>query len=78
MSINREERRALKKKVANVAKRVAALEKIAQDPERREEAIAEIDQCFSSLSILEMMAVEDYIMSKGLLKDNFSVDSNNK
>ena len=75
--MNREERRKLKNTVAPIAKEIAKLELKAQNPETHDEAIAEIDALLSKLSIMEMMAVEDYIMSKGLLKNNFA-DSNNK
>ena len=77
MSMNREERRKLKNTVAPIAKEIAKLEIKACNPETRAEAEAEIDEYLSKLSIMEMMAVEDYIMSKGLLKNNFA-DNNNK
>ena len=74
MSMNRKERRTLKNKIAPIAKKVARYEIMARDPDKRQEAEIAIAEIMESLTIMEMMAVEDYIMSKGLLKDNF--DSN--
>lgn len=74
--MNRDERRALKKKLAPVAKEVAHWEIIGRDPARRAEAEDHICALMDGLTILEMMAIEDYIMSKGLLKNNFD-NSNN-
>jgi hypothetical protein len=76
MSMNREERRALKKKIAPQAKLIAQLEKQALDPAKKAECEEQIGKIMESMTIMEMMAVQDYIMSKGLLEDNF--DSNNK
>ena len=75
MSMNREERRALKKKMASKARQIAHLENMAKDPEKKAECEAKISEIMDSLSLMEMMAIEDYIMSKGLL-NNF--DTNNK
>lgn len=71
MSMNRDERRALKKKLAPIARKVAYFENMAKDPNKKQEAEAKIAELMDSLSLMEMMAIEDYIMSKGLLK-NFS------
>ena len=67
--MNRAERRALKKKIAPIAREVAKLELMAQDPEKKAEAEAKIEEIMEHLAIMEMMAVEDYIMSKGLLSN---------
>lgn len=72
MSMNREERRALKKKLASQAKEVAKWERIARnEPDRKQEAEIKIASIMDKLSLIEMMALEDYIVSKGLLEDNF-------
>ena len=73
MSMNRDERRALKKKLAPMARQIANLENQAKDPAKKAEAEAKIAELMDSLSLMEMMAIEDYIMSKKLLH-NF--DSN--
>jgi hypothetical protein len=65
--MNREERRALKKKIAPTARQIAILENMAKDPAKKDECEAKIAAIMDSLTIMEMMAVEDYIMSKGLL-----------
>ena len=76
MSMNIKERRLLKNKIAPVAKKVSMYENMTKDPDKRPEAEVKISEIMDSLTIMEMMAVEDYIMSKGLLKNNFG--SNNK
>ena len=76
MSMNREERRALKRKIAPQAKLIAELEKQALDPAKKVECEEQIDKIMESLTIMEMMAVQDYIMSKGLLEDNFGSSKN--
>lgn len=76
MSINRSERRALKRKIAPIAKRIAILENQAIDPAKKAECEKKIGELMSSLTLMEMMAIDDYITSKHLLKDNF--DDNNK
>lgn len=68
-NLNREDRRALKKRIAPIAKQVVALELRAKDPEQKEAAEAEISAIVERLSFMEMMALEDYIYSKGLLKN---------
>ena len=69
MSMNREERRALKKKIAPLAKRIVVLEKQAKDPTMRATCEAQIAELMESLTLMEMMALQDYIESKGLLKN---------
>ena len=76
MSINRAERRALKKKIAPQARLIAELEKQAKDPAKRADCEAKIGEIMESMTIMEMMALQDYIESKGLLENNF--DHNNK
>lgn len=68
-SLNREERRILKKKIAPIAKQIVALEIRAKDPEQKEAAEEEISAIVEKLTFMEMMALEDYIYSKGLLKN---------
>ena len=76
MSMNREERRALKKKIAPIAQTIANLELQAKDPIKKEQAEAKIGEIMESLTLIEMMAIEDYIISKGLLKESFDRDNN--
>ena len=73
--MNRDERRALKKQLAPIARKIAICEnQIAQgiDKEKNE---AEITALMEPLTLMEMIALQDYIESKGLL-NNF--DHNNK
>ena len=73
MSLNREQRRLLKKKIGPIAKYVAELEKKLQDlkneltPEQKQEYEDEIAKIMDSLTLMEMMAVEDLITSRGLI-----------
>ena len=77
MSMNREERRALKKKIAPQAREIAKWEKIALDnPSLKGRAEDEIAAIMSKMTLMEMMALQDYIMSKGLLEDNFDSSKN--
>jgi hypothetical protein len=70
MSINREERRALKKKIAPLARQIVALEKQAiKDPTSKAFVETRIAELMEPLSLMEMMALQDYIESKGLLKN---------
>ena len=71
MSMNRAERRALKKQIAPKAREIAELEKLALDPTQRETCEERISNIMESMTLMEMMALQDYIMSKGLLEDNF-------
>lgn len=77
-TMSREDRRALKKKLASTAREVAKWERIAVDePERKSEAESAITAIMDRLTLMEMMALQDYIMSKGLLEDNFVRDNKN-
>lgn len=67
MAMNREERRGMKNKIAPIAKKIVVLEKQIRRNENKEAAEAEIERLVSSLTLMEMMALEDYIASKGLL-----------
>lgn len=67
MSMNREERRKLKKRLAPIAQRVAELEKNIKNNYKKEESEQEITQIMESLTMVEMFALEDYIVSKNLL-----------
>lgn len=67
MSMNRADRRQLKKRLAPIAKRIVELEKNIKNNINKEESEAEIEQIMNSLSMIEMMALEDYISSKQLL-----------
>ena len=69
MSMNREERRALKKKLAPIARKIAVLEMQAKDPNMKSTCEAQIAELMESLSLIEMIALQDYIESKGLLKN---------
>lgn len=75
MSMNRDERRALKKKIAPTARRIAYLENQISQGIDKEQNEAEISSIIDSLTILEMLALEDYVMSKGLL-NNFDIKDN--
>lgn len=74
--LDREGRRMLKKKIAPIAKQVAKYELLAKHPEYKEEAETKIAELMDSLTIIEMMAVEDYIMSKGLLESPLDKNKN--
>lgn len=67
MSMNRADRRQLKKRLVPIAKRIVELEKNIKNNINKEESEAEIESIMNSLSMIEMMALEDYISSKGLL-----------
>ena len=69
MSINRAERRKLKRKLAPTAKLSVELEKSIKEGKDVEACEARITEIIESLSILEMMALQDYIESKGLLNN---------
>ena len=76
MSMNREERRALKKQLAPLARKVASLENQIAQGVNKEANTEEISSIMDSLSLMEMMALEDYIESKGLL-NNFDLNNKN-
>lgn len=67
MSMNRDERRNMKKRLAPIARRVVALEKQIKSGVNKEAAEAEITEIVENLNLVEMMALEDYIASKNLL-----------
>ena len=67
MSMNRADRRQLKKRLAPIAKRIVELEKNIKNNIHKEASEAEIENILGSLSMIDMMALEDYISSKQLL-----------
>ena len=67
MSMNREERREMKRRLAPIARRVVALEKQIKQDIDKDAAEAEITEIVGKLTLVEMMALEDYIASKNLL-----------
>ena len=67
MSMNREERREMKRRLAPIARRVVALEKQIKQGINKDAAEAEITEIVGKLTLVEMMALEDYIASKNLL-----------
>lgn len=70
MSLNREERRTLKKKIAPLAREIAKLEKQiaeATSTEEKQEYETIMSRIFDKLTMMEMFAIEDYITNKGLL-----------
>lgn len=70
MSLNREQRRRMKKALGPLAKDIAMLEKrlkASDNPVEREVLEREIERIMSELSLMEMMAIEDLITSKGLI-----------
>lgn len=75
MSMNREDRRVLKKKLAPLARKIATLENQIKKGINVDKNEAEITSIIESLSLMEMMALQDYIESKGLL-NNFDHNNN--
>jgi hypothetical protein len=73
--MNREDRRALKKKLAPLARKIATLENQIKEGINVDKNEAEITSIIESLSLMEMMALQDYIESKGLL-NNFDHNNN--
>lgn len=67
MAMNREDRRAMKKILAPLAKEIVALEKQIKRGENKEAAEARIEELVGKLTLVEMMALEDYIASNELL-----------
>lgn len=57
----------MKKRLAPIARRIAQLEKNIKAGINASAAEEEISTIMESLSIMEMMALEDYIVSKKLL-----------
>lgn len=75
MNMNRNERRTLKKRLAPIARKIAYLENQISKGINKEQNEAEISSIIDSLTMLEMLALEDYVMSKGLL-NNFDIKDN--
>ena len=67
MSMNRDDRRKMKKRLAPIARRIALLEKQIKNNVNVDAATLEIEQLMSGLDMIEMMAIEDYIVSNHLL-----------
>jgi hypothetical protein len=65
--MNRNDRRTMKKRLAPIARRIVELEKQAKTGINVEAAQSEIAKIMEELSLVEMMALEDYIYSKKLL-----------
>lgn len=57
----------MKRRLAPIARRVVALEKQIKQGVDKEIAEAEITEIVGKLTLVEMMALEDYIASKNLL-----------
>ena len=57
----------MKRRLAPIARRVVALEKQIKQGVDKEAAEAEITEIVGKLTLVEMMALEDYIASKNLL-----------
>lgn len=60
----------MKKRLAPTARRIVALEKQIKQNIDKEAAKAEISAIMETLSLVEMMALEDYICSNNLLDNN--------
>ena len=67
MSMNRQERRDMHQRLKPQIKRIVELERQIKAGVNKEAAEAEIGEIMNSLSLIEMMAVEDYIYNKKLL-----------
>ena len=57
----------MKRRLAPIARRVVALEKQIKQGIDKDAAEAEITEIVGKLTLVEMMALEDYIASKNLL-----------
>lgn len=57
----------MKKRLAPIAKRIVFLEKQIKKGINKEQYEAEISRIMNRLSLIEMIALEDYIASKDLL-----------
>ena len=66
-NMSRDDRRAMHKRLMPTIKRIVELEKQIQANHNVDETTAEIGTIMESLSLVEMMAVEDYICSHELL-----------
>ena len=67
MKMNRDDRRKMKKRLAPIARRVVELEKNIKAGVEAEQAESEIETIMNGLTMMEMVALEDYIYSKKLL-----------
>ena len=67
MSMNRNERRAMHKRLMPQIKRIVELEKQIQANVNRDAAEDELSRIIGALGMVEMMAIEDYICSHNLL-----------
>ena len=67
MSMNRNDRRAMCKRLKPTIKRIVALEKQIKSGIDKEKAEAEIAEIMEKLTMVEMFAIEDYIYNKNLL-----------
>lgn len=67
MAMNRQDRRDMKKRLAPTARRIVALEQQIKKGINKEAAEEEISAIMEKLSLIEMMALEDYIYSNKLL-----------
>lgn len=67
MSMNREERRNLQRRLAPIARRIVELEKKVKAGIDKEESEQKITEIMDSLSMIEIFAIDDYIQSKKLI-----------
>lgn len=67
MSMNREERRNLQRRLAPIARRIVELEKKVKAGIDKEESEQKITEIMDSLSMIEIIAIDDYIQSKKLI-----------
>lgn len=67
MAMNRQDRRDMKKRLAPTARRIVALEQQIKKGINKEAAEEEISAIMEKLSLIEMLALEDYIYSNKLL-----------
>lgn len=67
MSMNRQERRRVKKRLAPIARRIVELENNIKNNINKEASEDEMETIIGGLSMIEMLAIEDYICSKKLL-----------
>lgn len=69
MSMNREDRRTLNKRLKPTIKRIVELEKNIKAGVDKEASEAEMTAIINSLTMVEMFAIEDYIYNKHLLEN---------
>lgn len=67
MSMNREERRNLQRRLAPIARRIVELEKKVKAGIDKEESEQKITEIMDNLSMIEIIAIDDYIQSKKLI-----------